>query len=147
MTDKKVLRKELILKYPNDSTNELLDKAKNQNISNRRTEFLAEVREIRKLPEPNLAKKEGSIPIKHRTTIQKQRIQKRAKRKAKIKTKPARIPFEQTKFGKMTKSVKTKHRISEKNAIRRVRKLLKLPKKDYLKLNQIDRDILIQYGY
>ena len=47
----------------------------------------------------------------------------------------------------MAKTTQMKHRISEKNAIRRVRKLLKLPKDDYNKLNQIDQDILIQYGY
>lgn len=140
MVDKKELRKELILNNPNDSTSELLDKAKALKISNRRTDFLAEVRTIRKLSEPSKVKKERSVPIKYRKV-------KIAKPKPKIKIKPAKIPFEQTKFGKMVKTVQTKFNVDEKNAIIYTRKILKIPKTDYNKLNQIDRDILIQYGY
>lgn len=147
MTDKKVLLKEFILKNPNLSGNAIYTKTKGTPLAIRKTDFYKIFRETKKLPEPDLAKKEASIPIKYRTTIQKQRIQKRVKRISKVKAKPTRIPFEQTKFGKMTKSVKNKYKITEKNAIRRVRKLLKLPRKDYHKLNQIDQDILIQYGY
>ena len=179
MTDKKVLIREFTLKNPNLSANEILTIAKAKGFSIRKTDFLKEVRDVRSLPDPSIAKKEVSTPIKYRTIIQKERITKRQKTKeikeakvkakeikeakvkakeikeAKVKAKeikeakekPVKIPYEETKFGKMAKDVQNRHRISEKNAIRRTRKLLKLPKIDYDKLNEIDYDILTQYGY
>jgi len=156
MVDKKELRKELILKYPNDTATKLLVKAQKKGISNRKSEFLKEVRNLRKIPEPSIAKKERSIPIKYRSSLQKSRI---AKRKPTPKRKPipkkfptvlkpkAKIPFAKTKFGRIVKDLESKHGISEKNAILRARKLLKIPKVDYNQLNTIDYDILIHYGY
>lgn len=151
MTDKKELRKELILKYPNDSTTELLDKAKALKISNRRTDFLTEVRNIRKLPEPSKAKKERSIPIKYK----KVKIAKPKPKIAKPKPKPrkiqtvlkpkAKIPFEQTKFGKITRDLQKEHNISEKKAIIHARKILKIDKSDYGKINEKDVQILLAH--
>jgi len=66
MTDKKELRKQLILNNPNDSGNKLYEKAKAKGISNRKTDFLKEIRDIRDLPEPTTEKKTKSIPIKYR---------------------------------------------------------------------------------
>jgi len=147
MTDKKILIKEFILKNPNLSGNAIYTKTKGTPLAIRKTDFYKIFRESKNLPEPDIAKRESSIPIKHRTTIQKQRIQKRVKRISKVKVKTARIPFEKTKFGKMVKTAQTKFKVNEKDAIIYTRKILKLPKEDYHRLNQIDRDILIQYGY
>jgi len=147
MTDKKILLKELILNNPKVSGNELYIQIKGTPLGIRKSDFYSIVRDVRKLPEPDIVKRESSIPIKHRTTIQKQRIQKRVKRISKVKVKTARIPFEKTKFGKMVKTAQTKFKVNEKDAIIYTRKILKLPKEDYHRLNQIDRDILIQYGY
>ena len=146
MTDKKELIRELTLNNPNLSANSLIDIAKAKGFSIRKTDFLAEVRKTRNLPEPSKIKREKSIPIKYRIIKKKPTKEKPTKEKP-TKEKPIKIPYEQTKFGKMAKDVQNKHRISEKNAIRRTRKLLKLPKEDYDKLNEIDYDILTQYGY
>lgn len=143
MTDKKILIKEFILKNPNLSGNDIYTQNKGTPLGIRKSEFYKIFRETKNLPEPSIAKKEASIPIKHRTTIQKQRIQKRVKRKAK----PSRIPFEKTKFGMMVKTAQTVFNVNENKAIIYTRKILKIPRKDYHKLNRFDRDILIQYGY
>lgn len=153
MTDKKLLIKELILKNPNLSSTKIYTKIKGTPLGIRKTDCLKIYRETKSLPEPNIAKREASIPVKYRTVSQKRKIaiRQKAKPKPKVKripkVKPVKIPYEQTKFGKMAKTTQNKHKISEKNAIRRTRKLLKIPRKDYHRLNQIDRDILIQYGY
>ena len=151
MVDKKELRKELILKYPNNSTSELLDKAKALKISNRRTDFLAEVRNLRKLPEPSKAKKERSVPIKHR----KVKVAKPKPKVSKPKPTPRKIqtilhpekdlPFEQTKFGKITRDLQKEHGINEKKAIIHARKILKIPKTDYDTINQKDVQILLAH--
>ena len=151
MTDKKELIRELTLNNPNLSANSLIDIAKAKGFSIRKTDFLAEVRKTRNLPNPSQTKREKSVPIKYRITKEKPTKEKPTKEKPTkekpTKEKPTKIPYEETKFGKMAKDVQNKHRISEKNAIRRTRKLLKLPKEDYDKLNEIDYDILTQYGY
>lgn len=143
MSTDKELRKELILNNPNLSATKLLDKAKGLKISNRKSDFLAEVRNIRNLPEPSKQKKEKSIPIKHR----KVRVDKPKPSITKILKKKKVIPFKKTKFGKMVKTAQTVFNIDEKNAIIYTRKILKIPRIDYDKLDQIDKDILIQYGY
>jgi len=143
MPDKKKLREQLIQNNPNDSATKLLDKAKGLKISNRKSDFLAEVRNIRKLPEPSKQKKEQSIPIIHRKV--KPKVAKPSI--TKIITKPPKIPFNQTKFGKMVKTAQTKFGVDEANAIIYTRKILKIPKIDYDKLDQVDRDILTHYGY
>jgi len=148
MTDKKELRKELILKYPNYSATKLLDKAKVLKISNRKSDFLAEVRNIRNLPEPSKAKKEQSIPIKHRKVKPKIAKPKVAKPKVSI-TKAIKqkkiIDFDDTKFGKITRDLQKTHGISEKKAIIHARKILKIPKSDYDKINQKDVQILLTH--
>lgn len=133
MRDKKELLKELTLNNPNLSATNLIDIAKQNAFSYRKTEMLKTIRETKGLSEPSQTKREKSVPIKYRTKPPK--------------PKKKRIPFEKTKFGKMTKTLQNKHNISEKNAIERLRKLLKIPRLDYDKLNQIDYDILTQYGY
>lgn len=147
MPDKKILLKEFILKNPNLSGNKIYTKIKGTPLATRKTDFYKIFREVKNLIEPDIAKKEKSIPIKYRTQIQKRKIQKRVKIKPKIKVKPITVPFEQTKFGKMVKTAQTKFNVNEKNAILYTRKILKIPRKDYHRLNQLDRDILIQYGY
>jgi len=150
MTDNKELRKELILNNPNLSATKLLDKAKSRKISNRKTEFLKEVRELRNLPEPSITKKERSIPIKYKVAKPKVAKPKVAKPKpsiTKILKEKKIIPFDKTKFGKMVRTAQTVFNIDENNAIIYTRKILKIPKTDYNKLDQIDIDILTQYGY
>jgi len=150
MTDNKELRKELILNNPNLSATKLLDKAKSRKISNRKTEFLKEVRELRNLPEPSITKKERSIPTKYKVAKPKVAKPKVAKPKpsiTKILKEKKIIPFDKTKFGKMVRTAQTVFNIDENNAIIYTRKILKIPKTDYNKLDQIDIDILTQYGY
>ncbi len=141
--DKKINEiKEFIKSNPNLSGNDILDKLKSKGLGIRRSDFYKIRREVKNLPEPTKAKREASIPIKHRKPT---KISKPSAKPTIQKKLP--IPFEKTKFGKMTKSLQKKHGISEKNAIRRLRKLLKIPKVDYFGLNQLDFDILTQYGY
>lgn len=80
-----------------------------------------------------------------------EKVQKQEKYKPKIPVKPIKpkkkVPFEKTKFGKIVKEIQKKHKISEYKAIKRTRALLKIPKRDYRKLNRKDKDVLIQFGY
>jgi len=133
MPDKKKLIKEFILNNPSLSATKTLKDLQVKGLGIRKTDFLALFREVKNLPEPSITKREASVPIKYKVV--------------KPKPKPKKIPFEKTRFGKMAKDIQKKHGISEGNAIRRVRKLLKIPRKDYLQLDKIDYDILIQYGY
>ena len=140
MTDKNVLVKEFIENRPNLSGNKIYNEIKGKPFSIRKTDFYILLREVRNLPEPTIQKREKSVPTKYKI--------KRIKPTKPIKPiKPIEIPFEQTKFGQMTKDIQKKHGISERNATVRVRALLKIPKKDYRKLNRKDRDILTRYGY
>lgn len=66
MKDKKELIKEVILKNPNLSGNEIYEITKKKGIGIRKTDFYGLVREVRDLPEPTIEKREKSIPIKHR---------------------------------------------------------------------------------
>jgi len=66
MKDKKELIKEVILKNPNLSGNEIYDITKKEGIGIRKTDFYGLFREVRELPEPTIEKREKSIPIKHR---------------------------------------------------------------------------------
>lgn len=148
MTDNKDLVKEFILKNPNLSGNASYKETKDLGFSIRKSEHFKIYRESKNLPEPSLAKKEASIPIKYRTAEQKVRVKKRAvQKKLPLPPKPPKIPFEQTKFGKIVKTIMDKHGLSEQDAIERARALLKIPKDDFDLLDQIDQDILIQYGY
>jgi len=133
MIDKKELIKEFILKHPKESGNWIYQEAKKIGLGIRKTNFLAIVRDVRDLPEPSKAKKEKSIPIIYRKVKPKPS-------KVKVKVK---IPFEQTKFGKITKDLQKAHKISEKHAIIHARKILKISKKDYYKMNQKDVQILL----
>lgn len=140
MTDKKELVKDFIQNRPNLSGNKIYEQIKGKPFSIRKTDFYSLLREVRSLPEPTIQKREKSVPTKYKI--------KPIKPIKPVKpSKPLEIPFEQTKFGQMTKSIQKKHGISERNATIRVRALLKIPKRDYRKLNQKDRDILTQYGY
>ena len=140
MTDKNVSVKDFIQNRPNLSGNKIYNEIKGKPFSIRKTDFYILLREVRNLPEPTIQKREKSVPTKYKI--------KRIKPTKPIKPiKPIEIPFEQTKFGQMTKDIQKKHGISERNATVRVRALLKIPKKDYRKLNRKDRDILTRYGY
>lgn len=139
MTDKKEQIKEFIQKNPNLNATQTLKELQDIDLGMRKTDFLKLFREQKDLPEPTKQKREASIPIKFR-------VKKKPPKPPKPPLKP-KIPFEKTKFGKMTKKVQTSFHISEKNAIRHVRKLLKIPKSDFRKLNRKDRDILTQFGY
>jgi len=144
--------KEIIKDNPNLNSNEILKEIQSKGLGIRKQEFQELFRETRNLPEPTLEKREASIPKKFKTTKTKSEVKVKAKQRIKKRAKPSkpvkvRVPFEKTKFGKMTKKVQTEFNISEKNAIRRVRKLLKIPKDDFPKLNQKDFNILTQFGY
>jgi len=140
MTDKKELVKDFIQNRENLSGNEIYQQIKGKPFSIRKTDFYALLRKVRNLPKPTIQKREKSVPIKYK-------IKPIKPKKPKKVIKPIEIPFEQTKFGQMTKSIQKTHGISERNAVIRVRALLKIPKRDYRKLNTKDRDILTQYGY
>lgn len=140
----KIIR-DIIRNNPTLSAKEHIELVQKKNAGIRKTDLLKIRREVLSLKEPSKQKREQSIPKKFRKIAP---TPSKPKFKPKITIqKKLPIPFEQTKFGKMVKTTQKKHRISEKNAIRRVRKLLKIPKDDYDKLNQIDQDILTQYGY
>lgn len=154
MVDKKQLSREFILKNPNLSATEALSQAKALGISIRKTDFLKEYREANNLPEPSLAKREASIPVKHRTVKQKASIKARVravkvkptpKRKPRQLKLPTKIPFEQTKFGKIVRDLQKVRNITEKKAIIHARKLLKIDKADYNKINQKDVQILLAH--
>lgn len=138
MTDNIKLNRELILKNPNLSANQLYNKSKSLGIGFRKTNFLGLVREVRKLPEPSKIKREKAIPRIYR------KVKPSKPSKPIIKVKVV-IPFEKTKFGKITKDLQKAHRISEKKAIIHARKILKIPKSDYHKINQKDVQILLEH--
>lgn len=52
-----------------------------------------------------------------------------------------------SKFMDIADAIKDKHNLTEKQAVHRTRDLLRVPRKDYKKLNKRDREILTQYGY
>lgn len=143
MVDKKILIKEFIQKNPSLNASETYSRIKGTPLGIRKTIFLGIFRKERKLPEPTIAKREKSIPIKFRPTKKKPSVKKPTKQ---LKL-PVKIEFKDTKFGKITKTIQDKHKISEQNAIERARALLKIPRMDFNKLNEIDKDILIQFGY
>ena len=153
MTDKKEKIREFIQNNPSLSGNETLNELKKLGLGIRKTNFLEIYRNEKKLPEPSKVKREASIPIKYR----KQPLKPKPKPITKVRTKPItkptiqtklpKIPYEKTKFGKMAKDIEKKHGISEKKAIIRTRVLLKIPKKDYNKLNRKDQFVLLQHGY
>jgi len=128
-------RKERILDYieanPNLSGSKVLEYAKDNGFGIRKQEFYKLYRDYKKLPEPTKEKKQKSIPIKYRVKPSKK----------------VKIPFEKTKFGKIVKDIEKIHGISERKAIERTRALLKIPKKDYIKLNKKDVLVLSQHGY
>jgi len=123
---------------PSLNSNETLKEIRLKGLGIRKQEFQKIFREQKQLPEPTPEKREASIPIKFRPT------KKPVKPTKPIKVK---VDFEKTKFGKITKKVQSTFNISEKNAIRHTRKLLKIPKKDFRRLNQKDLMILTQFGY
>lgn len=89
MTEKDKLIKELIINNPKVSANKLyLDNVKgSKTLGKRKSDFLKIVREVRKLPEPTIEKKEKSIPIKHRPAKRKPKKRVIAKPKEKIEVK------------------------------------------------------------
>ena len=141
MTDNKKLNKELISKYPNLSGNKIYELSKNKGIGIRKTEFYKLVREVRSLSEPSREKREKSIPRIYRK-VKPVKPSKPVKPTIKVKVV---IPFEKTKFGKITKDLQKAHRISEKKAIIHARKILKIPRSDYHKINQKDVQILLKH--
>ncbi len=141
MTDNIKQNRELILKNPNLSANQLYNKSKSLGIGFRKTNFLGLVRDVRKLSEPSKIKREKSIPRIYRK-VKPVKPSKPVKPTIKVKVV---IPFEKTKFGKITKDLQKAHRISEKKAIIHARKILKIPKSDYHKINQKDVQILLEH--
>ena len=159
MTDKKQLIKEFIQKNPNLSGNEIYSKIKGTELGIRRQTFQEIFRETKNLPEPTIKKREASIPKIFKTpktiTAIKVKAKERIVERAKIEVKPTEviepikkkepIPFEKTKFGKITRDLQKAHRISEKKAIIHARKILKIDKSDYDKINQKDVQILLTH--
>lgn len=139
MTDKEKVIKEIILKNPNLSGNKIYEITKAKGVGIRKTDFYKLFRETKNLPEPSITKREQSIPIKYKVAKPKVAKPKIAKTKVQKKI----IPFAETKFGKITKGLQDGHRISEKKAIIRARALLKIPRTDYDKLDEIDVQILL----
>jgi len=133
MPDKKELIKEVILKHPNLSGNKIYEITKKRGIGIRKTDFYSLFRETKGLKEPTIQKREKSIPIRYRVKPIT----------PKVKVKRIKIPFEQTKFGKITRGLQKAHNITEPKAIIHARKILKIPKSDYHKLNQKDVQILL----
>lgn len=145
--------KEFIKDNPTLNSNQTLKEVQLKGLGIRKQEFQELFRETKKIPEPTLVKREASIPIKFKTTKIKTEIKIKAKERTKLRIEPKptpkkeRIPFEKTKFGKMTKTTQTTFSISEKKAIIIVRKLLKIPKKDFGNLNKKSKFILTEHGY
>lgn len=144
--------REIVKNNPTDTSKQHIEQAKKEKVSIRKTDFLKERREVLKLPEPSKAKRESSIPVKHRTAKQKASIQARvrATKKKPVKRKPIqlklpKLPFEQTKFGKIVRDLQKVRNITEKKAIIHARKLLKIDKSDYNKINQKDVQILLTH--
>ena len=159
MTDKKQLIKEIIQKNPNLSGNEIYFKIKGTELGIRRQTFQEIFRETKNLSEPTIKKRVASIPKIFKTpkTVSaiKVKAKERTKERKKIEVKPTekiqpikkkeKIPFEKTKFGKITKDLQKAHRISEKKAIIHARKILKIDKSDYYKINRKDVQILLTH--
>lgn len=161
MVDKKVLLKELILNNPSLSANEIYNRTKGTPLGMRKTNVLKIIREVRNIPEPTKAKKEKSTPIKFRPSVKKPTIKKPTKPKVSkpkpsvkkpTKPKPTKqlklpvvVEFKDTKFGKIVRDLQKGHGISEKKAIIHARKLLKIPRTDYDKINERDVQILLAH--
>ena len=131
--------KEFIKNNPSLNSNESLDEVKLLGLGIRRQDFQTLFRKEKSLPQPTKAKREASIPIKFRKVkpkVKKPTIQ------LKLPIIP-KIPFEQTKFGKIVKRMESVHNISERRAIERARAFLKIPRKDYIKLNRKDVIIIL----
>ena len=141
MTDKNKLVKEFIQNRPNLSGNKIYQELKGKPFSIRKTDYYTLLREVRNLKESTIQKRESSVSIKYKIKPTKP---KKAKKVSKP-SKPIEIPFDDTKFGKIVKSVKKTHNISEKKAIIHTRKILKIPNKDRHKINQKDQYILSQF--
>jgi len=142
MPDKKEKIKEFIRNNPNLSATKTLKDLQKKGLGIRKTNFLEIFRNEKKLPEPTKAKREASIPIKYRKV--KPTIRKPVKAKPSIrKPDKIKIPYEKTKFGKIAKRMEKAHGISEQKAIERARALLKIPRKDYIKLNRKDVVIIL----
>jgi len=133
MADNNKPLREFILKYPKESGNWIYQESKKAGLGIRKQDFYGLLREVRDLPEPTIQKREKSIPIRYRVKPIT----------PKVKVKPIKIPFEQTKFGKITRGLQKAHNITEPKAIIHARKILKIPKSDYHKLNQKDVQILL----
>ena len=132
MTDKKEKIKEFIRNNPNLNATDTLKELQKKGLGIRKTDFLQLYRNEKSLPEPSKAKKEASVPIKYRKV-----------KPTKKKPKKVKIPYEQTKFGKIAKRMELAHGISERKAIERARALLKIPRSDYIKLNRKDVVIIL----
>lgn len=132
MTDKKEKIKEFIRNNPNLNATETLKQLQKKGLGIRKTDFLQLYRNEKSLPEPSKAKKKASIPIKYR------KVKPIKKKPIKVK-----IPYEQTKFGKIAKKMEKAYGISERRAIERARALLKIPRSDYIKLNRKDVVIIL----
>ena len=139
MPSKEQKIREFIRNNPSLSGNKTLNELKKVGLGIRKTVFLEIFRKEKSLPQPTKAKREASIPIKFRKVkpkISKPTIQ------LKIPIIP-KIPFEQTKFGKIVKRMENTHNISERRAIERARALLKIPRSDFIKLNRKDVVIIL----
>ncbi len=155
MVSKEQKIREFIRSNPSLSGNETLKQLQDLELGIRKTNFLEIYRNEKNLPGPTKAKREASVPIKYRKvkptikkpSIKKPTIRKPTKIKPTIQLKLPPIPFEKTKFGSMVRDTQRGHGISERKAIERVRILLKIPKRDYRKLNRKDRFMLEQHGY
>lgn len=140
MDDNIKLNKELIRNNPNKSGNQLYQESKASGIGIRKTNFLGLVREVRNLPEPTLIKRVKSTPKIYRKAKPSKPTKPKAKPKA---VKLPKLEFKDTKFGKIVKKLEKEHNIKESKAILHARKILKIDKSDYHKINQKDVQILL----
>lgn len=144
MPSKEQKIREFIQNNPSLSGNKTLDELKRVGLGIRRTNFLEIFRKEKSLPQPTKAKREASIPIKFRKVRPKITKPKISKPTIQLKLPIIpKIPFEQTKFGKIVKRMENVHNISERRAIERARAFLKIPRKDYIKLNRKDVVIIL----
>lgn len=100
-----------------------------------------ELRDLSRKPSTKEVKQEIRELVKEITKLDKTRV-----KLPKAKPKEVKIPkidFKDTKFGKITKRLEKAHNIKESKAILHARKILKIPKSDYHKINEKDVQILL----
>ena len=153
MPDKKKINalEKLIKDNPSLNSTQLIEKAKNEGFSYRKTDMLTDIRYFKDIPEPTSLSKQKSIPTKYKSAktvkpIPIEVLKEEAKLGRGLTKKE--YSFEISKFGHMVREIQNKYKLSELDAIKRVRSIVKLPsgKRIKEKLSKIDEQILIQFN-